>query len=331
MSEPTFQLHPATQDDKQTLVDLVRSADVESIGASNYDLGEVDYMYTMTGFDAGRDIRIARDAVSGQAVGFGMVFAIRAVPVRPWGWGWTHPDHRNRGVGSALVEWMLERAKFSETLVPPEARIVLEVGASENIPSAYELLASHGFVTERAAYTMKIDFETAPEAPELPDGLRLVTFAERPDVELFARARKAGFADHRGAVDEPIEAVIERTRKDTESGDFNPNLWFLAMDGDEPAGLAYNSFEDDEYPDVGYVASLAVLPAYRKRGLAYALLKRSFVALHALGRQSVTLGVDGSSLTGAVRLYERAGMYIRHRTFVYEREVRAGVEISKQD
>ncbi|MCU0475515.1 MAG: GNAT family N-acetyltransferase [Anaerolineae bacterium] len=65
--------------------------------------------------------------------------------------------------------------------------------------------------------------------------------------------------------------------------------------------MAYNSFEDDEYPDVGYVASLAVLPAYRKRGLAYALLKRSFVALHALGRQSVTLGVDGSSLTGAVR------------------------------
>lgn len=37
MTEQPFTLSPATEADKQTLVDLVRASDVESIGASNYD------------------------------------------------------------------------------------------------------------------------------------------------------------------------------------------------------------------------------------------------------------------------------------------------------
>lgn len=331
VTEKLFSLKPATEEDKEIIVDLVRHSDIESIGASNFDLAEVEYMYNMPRFEAGRDIRLAVDALTGQAIGFAFIFASRAIPVRPWGWGWVHPEFRGRGIGTAFVEWMLQRAELSKEVVPPDARIVLEVGASENIPSIAELLTENGFVTNRALYAMRIELDAAPEVPELPDGLRFVTYAERPDVELFARARKAGFADHRGAVDEPIEAVIERTQQDIDDADFDPTLWILAMDGDEPAGLAFNSMKDDEYPDAGYVASLAVLPNYRKRGVAYTLLKKSFAELHARGHHAVVLGVDGSSLTGAVRLYERAGMHIHHRTFVYEREIRAGVELSKQD
>lgn len=330
-TEQVFTLRPATEDDKEILVDLVRQSDTESIGASNFDLSEVEYMYNMPRFDPARDIRIAADALTGQPIGFAFIFATRAIPVRPWGWGWVHPEFRGRGIGSAMVEWMFQRAELSKELVPADARIVLEIGASENIPSIAELLTEHGFITQRALYTMRIELDAAPEVPELPDGLRFVTYAERPDVELFARARKAGFADHRGAVDEPIETVIERTQQDIDDEDFDPTLWILAMDGDEPAGLAFNSMKDDEYPDAGYVASLAVLPNYRKRGVAYTLLKKSFAELYARGHRAVILGVDGSSLTGAVRLYERAGMHIHHRTFVYEREIRAGVELSKQD
>lgn len=330
-TEKLFTLRAATDEDKDILVDLVRQSDTESIGASNYDLSEVEYMYNMPRFEYARDIRIVADALTGQPIGFGFIFATRAIPVRPWGWGWVHPEFRGRGIGTALIEWMLQRSELSKTQVPPEARIVLEVGASENIPSIAALLTQNGFVTNRALYTMRILLDAAPEVPALPDGLRFVTYAERPDVELFARARKAGFADHRGAVEEPLEAVIERTQQEIDSEDFDPTLWILAMDGDEPAGLAFNSMKDDEYPDAGYVASLAVLPNYRKRGVAYTLLKKSFAELHARGHHTVILGVDGSSLTGAVRLYERAGMHIHHRTFVYEREIRPGVELSKQD
>jgi len=326
-----FTLKPATPDDVDTLVDLVRAADTETIGTSNFDRSEVDYLYAMPRFDPARDIRIALDALTGQPIGFAFIFAQRTIPVRPWAWGWTQPEFRGRGVGTALLGWMLERSELSKTLVPPEARIVLEVAASENIPAIADLLIANHFVTHRALYSMRIELDSAPEVPALPDGLRFVTYAERPDVDLFARARKVGFADHRGAVDEPLQSAIDRTQQDIEQADFDPKLWILAMDGDEPAGLAFNSMKDDEYPDAGYVASLAVLPNYRKRGLGLTLLKKSFAELHARGHHTVILGVDGSSLTGAVRLYERAGMHIQHRTFVYEREIRPGVELSKQD
>jgi mycothiol synthase len=45
----------------------------------------------------------------------------------------------------------------------------------------------------------------------------------------------------------------------------------------------------------------------------------------------VTLGVDSQSLTGALRLCEKAGMHIRHQYDRYEKELRPGVDLSMQE
>ncbi len=45
-------------------------------------------------------------------------------------------------------------------------------------------------------------------------------------------------------------------------------------------------------------------------------------------KPNVTLEVDASSLTGAVRLYEKAGMHIDRHWAIYEKELRPGVEVS---
>ena len=69
---------------------------------------------------------------------------------------------------------------------------------------------------------------------------------------------------------------------------------------------------------------------WRKRGIGLALLRHSFNEFYRRGRRKVGLGVDAQSLTGALRLYEGAGMHI-HQTFdQYEKELRAGIEISVQ-
>jgi hypothetical protein len=44
----------------------------------------------------------------------------------------------------------------------------------------------------------------------------------------------------------------------------------------------------------------------------------------------VGLGVDAQNLTGALRLYESAGMHIHQQFDLYEKELRAGTEISVQ-
>ena len=67
---------------------------------------------------------------------------------------------------------------------------------------------------------------------------------------------------------------------------------------------------------------LGVRRAWR-RGLGEALLRHSFAAFRRQGFTRGTLGVDASSVTGATRLYERAGMRVYRDTVFLERPVRA--------
>jgi len=48
------------------------------------------------------------------------------------------------------------------------------------------------------------------------------------------------------------------------------------------------------------------------------------------GVRKVGLGVDSQNLTGATRLYERAGMPIALQHDTYEKELRAGEDLSTQ-
>jgi len=63
----------------------------------------------------------------------------------------------------------------------------------------------------------------------------------------------------------------------------------------------------------GVVASLVVRPARCRRGLGLAFLQNALGESHRRGCASVELLVDGDSLTGALRLYERAGVDITRR------------------
>jgi ribosomal protein S18 acetylase RimI-like enzyme len=81
---------------------------------------------------------------------------------------------------------------------------------------------------------------------------------------------------------------------------------------------------------MGWVGTLGVRRPWRKRGLGLALLRYSFNEFYRRGIRKVGLGVDAQNLTGALRLYEGAGMHV-HQTFdQYEKELRPGTEISTQ-
>jgi mycothiol synthase len=107
-------------------------------------------------------------------------------------------------------------------------------------------------------------------------------------------------------------------------------LFFIAMDGDEIAGtnLCRTHFPSDE--DQGLVGSISVRRPWRNRGLGLALLRHAFNEFYRRGKRKVGLGVDAQNLTGALRLYETAGMHIEQAFDYYEKELRPGTEISVQ-
>ncbi len=109
-------------------------------------------------------------------------------------------------------------------------------------------------------------------------------------------------------------AGLRRTRL------YVPDGHELARLADEVAGvvLAYSVRVGD--PDMGWVGTLGVQPCWRRRGLGEALLRAAFAALYERGFRRAGLGVDTQNVTGALRLYERAGMRPARRYDNWERE-----------
>ncbi len=81
---------------------------------------------------------------------------------------------------------------------------------------------------------------------------------------------------------------------------------------------------------MGYVHTLGVRRPWRRRGIALALLHHSFGEFFNRGKSKVSLHVDAKSLTGATRLYEKAGMHVDRLSHNYEKELRPGKDLSTQ-
>ncbi len=101
-----------------------------------------------------------------------------------------------------------------------------------------------------------------------------------------------------------------------------PTPWSRSMFDAElrkPSSLALGAFTADEllgyafvsrYVDAWHVMNVAVANAYRRRGIASALLERLFDVTATDPKRGYTLEVRVSN-TGAIRLYERLGFEAR--------------------
>jgi len=174
-------------------------------------------------------------------------------------------------------------------------------------PKGHELeqvVEARGYRYWRSAFTMRIDFDEPPDAPPLPDGFELRTYREQ-DAEALRHALNDSFAGL--PFWRPVSPSNFREFYLRERG-FDPKLWLLAWDGSELAGyiLAWPSHGSDDTS--GWIGNLGVRPQWRGRGLGGALLRNGFRVLYERGQRRVGLGVDAENPTGALGLYERAGM-----------------------
>jgi mycothiol synthase len=181
--------------------------------------------------------------------------------------------------------------------------------ASENdrgLRNAYERA---GFRPFRHSFRMEIDLASDLPEPSWPEAFAVRGFREGEERRVH-QAQMDSFADTWGFVEDPFETWSHWMT----GALFQPEHWFLVESGDDLAAIALCRVPDTE-PDLGWVDILGVVPAYRRRGLAIALLQHVFRHFAARGLGRVALSVDAENPTGAVRLYERAGMRVA-RTYV---------------
>jgi mycothiol synthase len=206
------------------------------------------------------------------------------------------------------------------------------LGSLEKDGERRHAYARCGLASVRAMHRMRIDFESCPELPVWPAGVEPRTFDPGRDLEAMCVASEEAFRDHWGRVPSTLEEEehgwLEWMRWQGDA--FDPTLSTLAWDGDAVAGFALGRMHLPLDRTRGIVASLAVRSAWRRQGLGLALLRNALGEFHRRGCASVELLVDSDSLTGALRLYERARMRVFRTQFVYEKELRAGVDITKR-
>jgi mycothiol synthase len=216
--------------------------------------------------------------------------------------------------GSGAAETLLD--ELERRAVPRVERPVLVrsyVDARD--PELAQMLSARGYRVVRHAFRMRRELDDSLEEASLPAGLELRPYRPEDEQRVY-EAHMDSFADHwefaRSSLEDWRRWLVERPGADT-------TLWQLAYDEDELAGVALCRRYSTEEPTFGWVDVLGVRPAWRRRGLGRALLLHSFREFERRGYEAVGLGVDGENTTGAVRLYERAGMRVSRRQDLYER------------
>jgi mycothiol synthase len=204
-------------------------------------------------------------------------------------------------------EWAQERAAAGTLL----RGVVTQ--PDEPLRRLYE---AAGYRLIRHSLEMRVELSPRVPEPQWPDGAAVRTFVPGEDEQRVYEADMEAFADHWEFVREPFEVWSAGL---VEHPSFDPLLWFLVEEGPEITGFCLCSVHASGDPAFGYVTVLGVRRPWRRRGLGLALLHHAFHEFRRRGMTRAGLDVDAENLTGAVRLYERAGMRIVKRRDILEK------------
>jgi mycothiol synthase len=312
MQLPTgYRLRAPMIEDGPAIADMVNEETVALTGVRLASVEWVTTAWTAPGARLDRDFGVITDdegAIAGYFMiefepPFTTVSVIGAVAL----------SHHNRGIGSAIIAEVERRGR---ALAAGHENVTLRMGALAGEPRVTALLTAHGFREVRVFWSMTLRFDGPPPPPPDVAGVEIRTLAPGQERAVYQCAAEA-FEDHWGDGFSSEQAWLHRHVDASDS--FDPELWFLAWKGERLVGLLLANAEAEEDPALGYVGLLGVRREARGCGIGEALLRRSFVTFHRLGKRGAQLVVDSESSTGANRLYERAGMTAQPRFAFWDR------------
>ena len=260
------------------------------------------------------------------AVGFAIDLSDPHVQVQAT--GIVRHEDQGRGIGSWLADWIEARSRQAVEKAPDGARVAVVQSVDDREATAKVLLEAKGYEVVRHFWRMLIDFGEDQPVPSWPEGISMSCFDPDVDLEKTYRANRDAFKDHWGHTESSEQEGLKRFRHRVATDpDFDPSLWFLAREGEEIVGVCLVNPVEGTDRSSGYVQSLGVRRPWRRRGLALALLHHTFSELMERGYERCALHVDSDSLTGATRVYEKAGMQVSELNHAYELELRPGIDL----
>jgi mycothiol synthase len=301
-----YEVRAPTSDDLDATADVLIADELEDAGQVVLGADFVRDEWSRAGFDLATDAWVVLER-AGAIVGYGEVMREESNVIESL--GVVHPNHRGRGVGSALLDRIEERA--SELVGEfPAHRFRHAINAEDRAAAA--MLRARGLQPVRHFWHMGIDLVEPFEPGPAPVGIEINEIEPDHDLAAVHAVLDEAFADEWGHHPEPFDRWFD---DQVRSPSYDPTLWFLATGGGEPVG----ALTANEWGDRGWVNEVGVLAPHRGRGIGAALLRRSFATFARRGLRQVMLNVDAENPTGATALYERVGMRVVKRWDLWER------------
>lgn len=301
-----LELRPARREDAAGLVDMFERFG-STYGADLESAADVETWFDNPGIDLEQDTRVAM--LSGKVVGYGDASDVARdgkfvyLDVR------SDPAHRKE-VEPVLLDFLDRRAR---ELAAPGG--VIKVWAPRNAAKLRALFEARGYSFDRFSFRLGIDLDRELPVPEWPAGMSVRAFRRDEDTRLVYDVHQEAFSEERDYFRDPFDEWEHWSFRQP----FDPDLWFLAFDGEELAGICLCRPARGNDPGCGWVHVLGVRKPWRRRGLGLALLRHSLRELRKRGKRRASLAVDGAS-EEALRLYKNAGMAVE-RTSAWYRQI----------
>lgn len=219
--------------------------------------------------------------------------------------------HRGHGIGTHLLHLIEERTSKE---APTGVETVLTCRVSGRNKAAQRVLERAGYTRELSFSQMEIKLDKPPPIPQWPLGIIVRPFVIGQDEQAVYEADEEASQDKGYHRPMTFEEWKHRMGIDT---NFDPTFWFLAFDSNEIAGICLNIYALGN----GVIDHLGIRRPWRRKGLGMALLQHSFGDFYRRDIHKVVLNVDAQSLTGAGRLYERAGMHEVQQYYIYKKAI----------
>lgn len=113
--------------------------------------------------------------------------------------GYVHPDYLGRGIGTAMLQALDERALEEMKLAEPDLRVYIRNGLAIGDTYGREMHEAQGYHTIRFSWRMEINLTEAPPAPVWPKGVELRPIRPgRPRPGRLRSSQEEAFSDHWG-------------------------------------------------------------------------------------------------------------------------------------
>ena len=229
--------------------------------------------------------------------------------------GWITPEWRRRGIGTAILQHNERRLREIAAGHPPGATKWLQNDYESQQVGVAVLLENNAYEAMRWGYRMSRPVGAPlPDAP-IPAGL-VVRAVDDLHVRPIWEALMDAFSENWGFV-RGDEGEYQRW---IASPTYYPDLWKVAWDGDQVAGMVLNFVNEAEFEEYGirrgWTDPVCVRKPWRRRGLARSLLVLSILMFREMGFDQTVLGVDTQNPNHALDLYESVGYRVERKGVV---------------